>query len=87
MQTIRHFSTLNTTDKQFCQCEGLYISSLRTKLLVDNDFDLHEQEQFTDIREEGDLIEDAEQTDVSQIVNESLEKLNLEPSTPGQILD
>ena len=54
----------------FCKCEDQYVTSLRTKLMEDND-----------------LISEHEQTDISSIVNESLEKFNLEPKAPGKQLD
>ena len=44
---------------------------MRTKLIEDNDLNISEQEQ----------------TDISSIVNASLEKFNLEPKSPGKQLD
>ena len=72
----------------FCKCDSQYITSLRTKLLKDNDiFDFDEQIDITKLIEDNNLIGDEKQTDVSQIIDNSLEKLNLEPKTPGKQLD
>ena len=55
----------------YCTCDKDYIESLRTKLISDQGLDISE----------------VEQTDVSKIVDASLEKYNLELSAPGKQLE
>jgi hypothetical protein len=87
MLTVRHNSTLNKSEGHYCICESKYISSLRTKLQKDNDFNFEEQIQYPYIGEEENLITDAEQTNIGEIIDHSLDKLNLDPVTPGLILN
>ena len=61
---IPRFLTEYNLNIAFCTCDKAYIESLRTKLISDHGLEITE----------------AEQTDISEIVDASLEKYNLEPS-------
>ena len=59
-----------TSTIQYCACNLDYIESLKTKLIDNHDLEIKEKDQ----------------TDVTQMLDDQLEKYSIEPITPGQFL-
>ena len=58
-----------TSNNQYCACNLEYIESLKTKLIDNHDLEIREEDQ----------------TDVTQMSGDQLEKYSIEPITPGQL--